>query len=498
MSQTTSLLGSAASDAEDASQDLQSPYFHTAETRAYKSARRHRILRLCTGGLYVILIATVALVMYYMFHYQPERHVVAWVVSACCVLLSVPLTILDQCQHITYYVRPAVQRYYVRVLGMVIIYSIESFLALTLKSVRATTWLAASCLLTCHSDALVAQLTRLHYRLSPTPPGRLQVAVPIMALRDAYEAYTIYNAYHLLRELIADGSDDQLLHAQYKFAAVQASKAGKPLHSVEAARSALQFVTPHTCGCLRWTLGKRFLAQSKFGILQYVLVKLVGLTAQLATMAVGKWGEGKFRPSEAYVYVTVLVNFSQVWAMACLVSFYTVMSNELGGRNLYPKGKLLAIKAVVFFMFYQQLFISFCVYMGWIHSTLDWSVEDIANGLGNFTVTMEMVIFALVHMKVFSVRDFLPRTDEQGHCQVPAAPYTIAEHAVTEPQPVAQPMPVLAALWHAVNPQDVVQHTGKSARQIPRSALRRAEHITNSLDAEAAHVMTYAPEKYAL
>lgn len=85
----------------------------------------------------------------------------------------------------------------------------------------------------------------------------------------------------------------------------------------------------------------------------------------LITEATDTFGGGEFtRFDRAYIYVTVAVNFSQLYAMYNLILFYKTLRSEYQGRNLHPIGKLLCIKGIVFFTFWQGVLISGLVAVG--------------------------------------------------------------------------------------------------------------------------------------
>ena len=77
-----------------------------------------------------------------------ENHIISWAVAGFFVAVAVPLSLYDVLGHLTHYVTPDQQRYYIRILFMVPIYAIESWLALIFK-VRASmrVWTVANSLL---------------------------------------------------------------------------------------------------------------------------------------------------------------------------------------------------------------------------------------------------------------------------------------------------------------------------------------------------------------
>jgi len=63
-------------------------------------------------------------------HVDAERHMIAWAVSGIFVAFAVPMPLNDILLHALHYCRPELQRYYIRILWLVPIYAVQSWLAL--------------------------------------------------------------------------------------------------------------------------------------------------------------------------------------------------------------------------------------------------------------------------------------------------------------------------------------------------------------------------------
>lgn len=127
--------------------------------------------------------------------------------------------------------------------------------------------------------------------------------------------------------------------------------------------------------------------------------------------------QGKFLSlTHPFLYFVLIINGSQFCAMYCLVLFYREMRKELA--PLKPLGKFLSVKAVVFFSFWQQIIISVLVFIHAIHSTETYSQEDVAKGLQDFIICIEMVAAAVAQRRFFGYTDFykpeLQRTHSLG------------------------------------------------------------------------------------
>jgi hypothetical protein len=70
----------------------------------------------------------------------------------------------------------------------------------------------------------------------------------------------------------------------------------------------------------------------------------------------------------------------------------------------------VVIKAVVFLTYWQSVFIDICAKLGLIRSTPDWSTydtDDVAAGLQNFLICIEMFMAAVAHAHAFPPRDYM-------------------------------------------------------------------------------------------
>ena len=117
-----------------------------------------------------------------------------------------------------------------------------------------------------------------------------------------------------------------------------------------------------------------------------------------------------------YFWTTLILNFSQMWALYCLAYFYVVTKRIL--RPISPLGKFMCIKLVVFFTFWQTL--GFTI-LGYADMLPEWTTsvfhseatggEDFhvleSNAIQGSMICAEMFLFAIAHRFVFSWKDYV-------------------------------------------------------------------------------------------
>ena len=291
--------------------------------------------------------------------------------------------------HLANYNQPRVQVYIVRILWMVPIYSIESWLAM-----------------------------RYHKK-----------AIYIETLRDFYESYVLYSFLQFLIEVLG-GEESLILMLKDKSPTRGVHMWGfqwciKPwLMGQPISKTIYEQATPNqrsrratrpsrAVKRIHWT--SPFFVKCKFGVLQYVLLKLLSAIAVLWLEWKGWYREGEFEWDSGYLYICILTNVSQCWALYCLIFFYYAMKNELS--PIRPVGKFLSVKALVFFTWWQSVVIAILYNWGMIPDALvnvehDWTKEDVAKGIQDYLICVEMFIASVVHSFVFPHTEYSPQAVE--------------------------------------------------------------------------------------
>jgi len=291
-----------------------------------------------------------------LWEHNGEYHQSAFFAAGAFVLLTVPMSIWDIFQHLVYYSNPSAQRHIIRILWLVPIYSIESWLALRNDN---HDWYGKG----------------------------LQVA------REAYEGFVIYS---FMNYLIAALGGQR--------AAIQklSDRGSEHMHHMSGVGHIIA----------EWTDPVDFLHNIKLGVFQYVFLQL-GCTLATLVMISGfeesvYGATDGFTFKNGYSYVTMVLNLSQCWAIYCLVLFYHSFMGDAEFEAAEPFGKFISVKGLVFFTFWQSMGFALLVHYGVIKASPQgfWNVHDVEAGLEDFTICVEMFFFALAHKHCFSYLPF--------------------------------------------------------------------------------------------
>ncbi|KAH8871376.1 Transmembrane protein 184C [Schistosoma japonicum] len=129
-------------------------------------------------------------------------------------------------------------------------------------------------------------------------------AIYFDTLRECYEAYVIYNFLAFLLNYLTSEFPD--------------------LASIIELKSEIKHLPPF-CFLTSWKMGS--------------ICEVAGI-----------YGEGSFNFRHAFLYLTIINNVSQIWALYCLVMFYRCARQELSPMK--PVAKFLCVKFVVFMSFW--------------------------------------------------------------------------------------------------------------------------------------------------
>jgi hypothetical protein len=240
-----------------------------------------------------------------MLHNAPT-----YIFAALSAIAATALATWQIVNHIQHYSSPIFQRYILRIIFMVPVYSVCSFLALV----------------------------------------RPHDAVYFETVRVIYEAFVIYTFLSLCLEFVGGPGE------------VEVKMNGFVLHP-----SFLHC----TCCFPPQRVDGLFVRRCKQGALQFVLLMPILGILSVVLYATGNYSPGYWGPSNGYLYITIVYNVTYSVALLALFMFYMGAHDLLAPFN--PLLKFVLVKSVVFFTFWQGILIAILVGTGVIDNAEDGS-----------------------------------------------------------------------------------------------------------------------------
>ncbi|KAB1214955.1 hypothetical protein CJ030_MR5G009955 [Morella rubra] len=225
------------------------------------------------------------------------------IVAFICAVGAIGLAIMHIYRHLLNYTEPSYQRLIVRIIFMVPVYALMSFLALVL------------------------------------PKG----SIYFNSIREVYEAWVIYNFLSLCLAWVGGPG------------AVVLSLSGRVLKPSWCLM---------TCCFPPMPLDGRFIRRCKQGCLQFVILKPILVAVTLVLYAKGKYEDGNFSPKQSYLYLTIVYTISYTMALYALALFYMACKDLLQPFNPVPK--FILIKSVVFLTYWQGVLVFLAAKSGFI------------------------------------------------------------------------------------------------------------------------------------
>ncbi|CAN1224241.1 Protein LAZ1 homolog 2 [Linum grandiflorum] len=279
-------------------------------------------------------------------------HRPALITGGCFAVLAVFVSLLLILQHLRSYTNPSEQKWIVAVLFMVPVYATESLLSL---------W-----------------------------NHKLSLACDI--LRNCYEAFALYSFGSYLVACLGD-SKRQLVKPLMQEQEQDEEKQDHHVAALGRRPSMLNFFF-HPC-----VIGSDLFDIERFGLVQYMILKTLCAFLAFLLEIFGVYGDGTFKWYYGYPYIAVVLNFSQMWALYCLVQFYNVTHERL--KPIRPLAKFISFKAIVFATWWQGVGIA-------LLCAFDALPDDpkFRTGLQDFLICIEMAIAAITHAYVFPAEPY--------------------------------------------------------------------------------------------
>ncbi|RCV10221.1 hypothetical protein SEVIR_2G097800v4 [Setaria viridis] len=206
-------------------------------------------------------------------------------------------------RHLLHYAEPTHQRFIVRIILMVPVYAVMSFLSLILP----------------------------------------RKAIYFNSIREIYDAWVIYNFFSLCLAWVGGPGT------------VVVSLSGQSLKPS-------WFLM--TCCLPAIPLDGRFIRRCKQGCLQFVILKPILVVITFILHAKGKYEDGNFSVNQSYLYITIIYTISYSMALFALALFYAACRDLLQPYNPVPK--FIIIKSVVFLTYWQGVLVFLAAKSGFI------------------------------------------------------------------------------------------------------------------------------------
>ncbi|XP_030462373.2 uncharacterized protein LOC115682328 [Syzygium oleosum] len=216
------------------------------------------------------------------------------IIALMCTVGAIAIAIHHIYMHLVNYTEPTYQRYIVRIIFMVPVYALTSFLSLIMN----------------------------------------ENSIYFNSIREVYEAWVIYNFLSLCLAWVGGPG------------AVVLNLSGRIL------KPSWYLMT---CCLPPMPLDGRFIRRCKQGCLQFVILKPILVAVTFVLYAKGKYHDGNFSPAQSYLYLTIIYTLSYTMALYALVLFYVASKNLLQPFNPVPK--FIIIKSVVFLTYWQGVLV---------------------------------------------------------------------------------------------------------------------------------------------
>lgn len=224
------------------------------------------------------------------------------------------------------------------------------------------------------------------------------ISVDCAILRDCYEAFAMYCFGRYLVACL--GGEERTI----EFMERQGRASSKtPLLENNCEKGTVKHPFPMNYFLKPWKLGQWFYQVIKIGIVQYMIIKSFSAILAVILEAFSLYCEGDFKWGCGYPYIAVVLNFSQSWALYCLVQFYTVTKDEL--EHIKPLAKFLTFKSIVFLTWWQGVAIALLYDLGLFKSAIAQGLQS-KSSVQDFIICIEMGIASIVHLYVFPAKPY--------------------------------------------------------------------------------------------
>ncbi|KAJ9448191.1 hypothetical protein DIPPA_03914 [Diplonema papillatum] len=276
------------------------------------------------------------------------------IIGGYCAIMATFMSVFQVMEHLTAFTDPDIQSRIIRILVMVPLYAVTSWLAMTYQS----------------------------------------LATVLDLVRDSYESYAIYTFFSLMMGLL--GGTDTLIRELM-------------------AEENQTFKHPWPFGPLKpFGFTPTTLHRIRISILQFMVLKPLCGVIIIILDAEDKYKNPNsiFDPKYGYVYLTVIYNISITLALYGLMYFYISTRDLL--KEHKPFMKFVCIKGVLFLSYWQSFLLAILGAAGVLPEFKNVGWKDRTAGLQDFLICCEMLLFAIAHKFVFGAHEYSQRVSVES------------------------------------------------------------------------------------
>ncbi len=288
--------------------------------------------------------------------------VVAFGLTGVFCFFSILLTVYLIYRHATHWIKPALQNCIIRILLIIPIYAIHSWLAVIFN----------------------------------------KHALYFTIVRDCYEAYVLYQFFCLLTYYI-------------NIEAVKKREIVYSLTETPTTGDYLQFMKeedhcPFPLCCVPLKADKSLYRLTKRMVLQYVFVKPTLSLISLLLYSIGMYDPGNLMPNQPYLWIMLIMNVSVSVTLYGIIILWHVTDELISVYK--PFMKLISIKILIFFIFWQSVLLSAAYYFHFFPVFFDWNEQRSADTIENIMICIEMTLLSLFHLWAFPYEEYEVETED--------------------------------------------------------------------------------------
>lgn len=339
-------------------------------------------------------------------------HRLVLIISAAFGLIAIAVSLFLMVMHATHYSRPKEQRHIIRILFMVPVYAMVSFLSIYFYH---------------HS---------VYYEV----------------LRDCYEAFAIASFFSLMCSYLGD----DLHNVKNYFRQIKPKPWIWPMKWIQKCTGGQNgaFRTPRS--------GLTWFNIIWVAVFQYCFIRVSMTITAVITQHFDRYCLESLNPAFAHVWVMVIEAIAVTITMYCIIQFYVQVRESVAQHK--PFLKVLSIKLVIFLSFWQTIIISFLTSSGAINASERIQTPDIKVGIPGLLLCIEMALFSILHLWSFSYRPYV----------IGSKQYEVVYGGLTEAAPQYYGGPGgIKAFGECWNPWDLIKATGRSAKWLFRDRRHR-------------------------